>query len=307
MMGEAGSEPQDLDAVMSDIDHETQESGPQITFEGTEPGYVYGDQATFVITSSDRPWRINISGTPMQLQGGTTEQQIPMSRIEVRDAKKPTEWAPLSGGPQLENAAGEEEQWMQIEFRILLEAGDVPGYYVNDVFMEWMLQPLPGEEPQTGSIPLELHLNIEANLQVAVEQNVMYFHYGVDQVGTSLENDFNVHMSTNTPIHVGLVGEDDASPTEITRTLSFDLEEVDGPVIPAEWEMRSNNGAGWSSWIDPTEGEMSDGTPALYWLLGGGEPGTYDIQFKCSPETFEEFRKAGHYELPMQLHIVPAL
>ena len=170
IVGPAGTQPANLgDVLAMSAQSLVPTGGPHTTFEATEPGYVYGQQALFIITGSDRPWRITVTGTAMNLDGGSPDQYIPPSRIEVRDAKKPTAWVSLAGGPELQNLAGEADQWMQIEFRIWVESGDAPGAYQGDVFLEWMLQPDPGDPAPTGSIPLELHLNVAEFLAVSFD------------------------------------------------------------------------------------------------------------------------------------------
>jgi len=164
VVGQAGSQPQSVGDVLAMSTRIIETGGPQITFEATESGYVYGQQAVFIITGLDQPWRIAVTGTAMTLEGGSPDQYIPTSRVEMRDAKKPTGWVSIDGGPMLQNPAGEEDMWMQVEFRILVEAGDAAGPYQGDVMLEWLLQSGAG-----GSIPMELHLNVSEFFAVSFD------------------------------------------------------------------------------------------------------------------------------------------
>ncbi len=175
VVGDAGAQPADIGEVLALGAPGVVGAGPQITFQATEPGWVHGQQAVFVITGSPRPWMMSITGTAMALEAGSPDQYIPQTRIEVHDAKKPTDWATLSGGSELWNLAGEKDMWMQIEFRILVEAGDAAGHYKGDVFLEWTLLPEGGQLATTGSIPLELHLDIPQFFEVSFDFTELNF------------------------------------------------------------------------------------------------------------------------------------
>jgi len=118
-------------------------------------GYVYGQQPVIIATDSTQPWKITATGTVMHLAGGSADHYIPLSRIEVREANLPTTWVSLSGGPELQNLAGEPKKQMQVEFRILVAADDAPGQYEGDVNLDWILQPPPDA---SGSVSVVLKL-----------------------------------------------------------------------------------------------------------------------------------------------------
>ena len=199
VVGQAGSQPQSVGEVLAMSTGVIETGGPHITFEATEPGYVYGQQAVFIITGSDQPWRIAVTGTAMALEGGSPDQYIPKTRIEMRDGKKPTGWVSIDGGPMLQNPAGEEDMWMQIEFRIKVEAGDAPGHYPGDVMLEWLLQSGAG-----GQIPLELHLNVAEFFTVTIEPDLVFPDTQGDLAGWIYSNESTLTVDTNLDFYLAI-------------------------------------------------------------------------------------------------------
>lgn len=284
VVGQAGTHPTEVMDILGMDVPEVLGAGPQITFEGTQPGYVYGQQAVFVITGSDRPWRINITGTAMNLQGGSPDQYIPTSRVEVRDAKKPTDWVSLSGGPRLENPAGEADMWMQIEFRILLEPGDAPGQYQGDVFLEWLLAPVGAEPPAGGSIPLELHLNLVEFFSVTSDLTLT-FTAGVKgyDAGWFYSNEGRLTVTSNTDFAItftvapDLVGPGTSGEHQLETVLRLrqpresetpvwetwgDLgnDESGAPDPPGNpWDYPADPGAPWPGSVQKTGGGATQG------------------------------------------------
>lgn len=308
VVGPAGSQPQSVGEVLAmGAESIIPAAGPQITFEATEPGWVYGQQAVFVITGSTEPWRIIVTGTAMNLEGGSPGQSIPIARIQVRDGKKPTGWMVLGG--ELQNPAGAEDMWMQIEFRIDVEAGDAAGHYQGDVFLEWQLASGAG-----GEIPLELHLNIGGVMTFTADYSVIYFHIGRSNPGGGnyeMEQALDFHLDSNMNIdnYFGLCvpqGANFDDLRKLTGTIDCMGEDASHLTIPIGWQLRSNGGTGWSAWQAPTEGAPAGGVDALYWLVPAGLFGSSDIQVRCDFEA-EPLQSSAQYGLEVELLLAPAL
>ncbi len=286
--------------------------GKHITFQATEPGYVYGQPAVFI--HRGRPWRITITGTAMALEGGSPDQYIPQSRIEIRDAQKPTAWVSIAGGPMLQNPGGEADKWIQIEFRILVEISDAPGHYQGDVVLEWMLQPKPGQPPPGGSIPLQLHLDIEGVMTLTADYSVIYFHIGRSSPGGGnyeMEKALDFHLESNMTAgnYFGLQVPQGASFDDLrklTGTIDWQGEDASDLTIPVDWQLRWNDGTGWSEWQAPTEGAPSGADEALYWLIPAGLFGKADMQLRCDFEA-EPVQPSARHSLELTIFLAPAL
>lgn len=143
----------------------------------TDVGYAYGVEPVYPMLPTDSPWIITVTTAPLQLEGGTPQQTIPPVRVQVHDLKSDpdgTGWVDCSGQSGVMDYIGDRDGWLYLEFRILVQYVDRPGHYVGSARLEFTVYPPGWDEPYTGQIPLELHLNVPELFSVQLDPELSF-------------------------------------------------------------------------------------------------------------------------------------
>ncbi|MGI5819714.1 MAG: hypothetical protein ACOX9R_16645 [Armatimonadota bacterium] len=148
-------------------------TGPQLYFTATDVGWVYNPSHIFVLTGSTRPWRVFVAGDPLVHDDGNAS--VPRANVEVRDLAAGGPWQSLDGTPMFQNLSGNPDQYIELEFRILVEYGHIAGHYQGDVTLSWAMPASGGLPATSGVIPLTLHLDVPEFFSVSTDVTQLRF------------------------------------------------------------------------------------------------------------------------------------
>ena len=210
--GEKGTDPRVL-LSEAQQDELVMTAGPQIQVVAEGPGWAYSTFPLYVVTGSTRPWRMVLDAGPMLLDGGGGEQ-ISLTDVEARDGLTPTTWASLDGTALWQNLSGNPEQYLALEFRINVRPDHTAGHYVSQMTLNWVMPPSDGLPPATGTIPMELHLDVPEMFSVTTDVSSLTFPEDSGAAEGWIYSDTgHLNISTNLDYQVSLtVGEDLTGP-----------------------------------------------------------------------------------------------
>lgn len=174
---------------------------PQFAFSADGPGYVYAQSSLFIINLGGKNWHMTAAGVPLLRQGGAGS--IPLTRVEVRDAKEPTPWMALSANPSFNNE--KHLPWVQLQFRIKVEAADALGTYVGQCLLHWWYP-----TDHQGTIVLELDLNVPQALNISIDGEGLDFGSSAgNKYGWIYSNESTLHIISNFAFDIAIASGDD--------------------------------------------------------------------------------------------------
>ena len=268
--GEAGSDPFAL--VDPAAPPPVVGAGPKLWYDATGPGWVYSYNTVFVLTGSDRPWVLQMSALPMLKEDGTPDERIELTDIEARDAVAPTAWATIDGNPRWSNLAGNPDQYLELEFRINVRPEHVAGHYICHVTLQWAMPPVGALPPASGTIPLELHLDVPEMMSVEMVDQILDFgETDGNESGWIYTDEGLLRITSNVDFSMSISGGDLVTRCEGDETLEHRIQTALRLRAPLA------SGADWQTWGDL--GGDASGAPTSPWDIDpdDGSPWPGDV------------------------------
>ncbi len=232
-------------------------AGPHLNYVATGPGWVYSYNSAFVLTGSDRPWFLRVMAGPMELEGGTGEL-IELVDIEARDAVAPTEWRAIDGMPTWQNETGNPAMYIELQFRINVRPEHVAGHYISHVTLQWAMPPVGVIPAASGTIPLELHLDVPQMMSVEMVDQILDFgETDGNESGWIYTDEGLLRITSNVDFSMSISGDDLVTRCQDDETLEHRIQTALRLRAPLA------SGADWETWGDL--GGDASGAPTSPW------------------------------------------